>query len=102
MNQGGTPAATSPPIMDPAEVPTIRSALAGSHRVSEARASRPPVSQAPPRTPPAPSTRPTRLGDLSEVFARVAIRYEGETPAPYPRTPFAFPLEMGAKPGWAM
>ena len=48
MNQGGTPAASSAPIIAPAEVPTIRSALAGSQPVSWASASSPPVSQAPP------------------------------------------------------
>src|SRR4051812_48337453 len=62
MNHGGTPAATSDPIIDPAEVPTMYSALPGSQRVAWATAYMPPVSQAPPRTPPAPSTRPTRLG----------------------------------------
>lgn len=59
MNQGGTPAATRAPIIDPAEVPTMRSALPGSQPVSSAIAARPPVSHAPPRTPPAPSTNPT-------------------------------------------
>src|SRR5205085_3384209 len=60
MNHGGTPEASRAPIIEPAEVPTMRSALAGSHPVSVASASRPPVSQAPPITPPAPSTSPTR------------------------------------------
>ena len=59
MNQGGIPDATSAPIIDPAEVPTMYSAPAGSHSVSRASASSAPVSQAPPRTPPAPSTNPT-------------------------------------------
>src|SRR4051794_18352983 len=62
MNQGGTPAATREPIIDPAEVPTMYSALPGSQRVAWAMAYMPPVNQAPPRTPPAPSTSPTRLG----------------------------------------
>ena len=59
MNQGGTPEATSAPIIEPADVPTMWSALPGSHSVSRASASSAPVSQAPPRTPPAPSTNPT-------------------------------------------
>jgi hypothetical protein len=59
MNQGGTPAATSAPIMEPAEVPTIWSALPGSQSVSRANALSPPTSHAPPSTPPAPSTSPT-------------------------------------------
>ena len=59
MNQGGTPAATSAPIIEPAEVPTMKSALPGSQSVSFASALSPPVSQAPPSTPPAPSTSPT-------------------------------------------
>src|SRR3954447_14574490 len=59
MNQGGTPQATSDPIIDPALVPTMLSALIGSQPVSRASAYRPPVSQAPPRTPPAPRTSPT-------------------------------------------
>src|SRR5690242_13330785 len=54
MNQGGTPDASSAPIMLPALVPTTYSALAGSQPVSRAIASSPPVSQAPPMTPPAP------------------------------------------------
>src|SRR5436305_14334779 len=59
MNHGGTPDASSEPIIAPADVPTTRSALAGSQPVSVASACSPPVSQAPPMTPPAPSTRPT-------------------------------------------
>ena len=60
MNQGGTPDAHSDPIMAPAEVPTTQSALAGSQPVSSASACNAPVSHAPPITPPAPSTSPTR------------------------------------------
>src|SRR5215213_1182192 len=59
MNQGGIPAATSAPIIDPADVPTMNSALPGSQSVSFASALSPPVSHAPPSTPPAPSTNPT-------------------------------------------
>src|SRR4051794_31904073 len=59
MNHGGTPDASSAPIMLPALVPTTYSALAGSQPVSRAIASSPPVSQAPPMTPPAPRTSPT-------------------------------------------
>src|SRR5215210_2304011 len=59
MNQGGMPAAVSAPIIEPADVPTMNSALPGSHSVSFASALRPPVSHAPPSTPPAPSTNPT-------------------------------------------
>jgi hypothetical protein len=59
MNQAGTPAAMRAPIIETAEVPTMYSALPGSQRVSRARASSPPVSQAPPSTPPAPITSPT-------------------------------------------
>src|SRR4051794_39255571 len=83
MNHGGTPAATSDPIIDPAEVPTMYSALPGSQRVALAMAYMPPVSQAPPRTPPAPSTRPTRLG-LAD------LRSDAEVPITnsYPRRRF--------------
>ena len=59
MNQGGTPAAASAPIIEPAEVPTMNSELPGSQSVSSASALSPPVSHAPPSTPPAPSTSPT-------------------------------------------
>ena len=61
MNHGGTPDASSAPIIAPALVPTIRSAAAGSQPVSVARACSPPVSHAPPITPPAPSTSPTLM-----------------------------------------
>src|SRR3954447_24060811 len=71
MNHGGTPDASSAPIMLPAEVPTTYSALAGSQPVSRAIASSPPVSQAPPMTPPAPRTRPT-LGPL--LLTRRSVR----------------------------
>src|SRR2546421_1770796 len=73
MNQGGTPDASSAPIIDPAEVPTMRSALAGSQPVSVASASSPPVSQAPPITPPAPSTRPT-LGEPPILYSSVPVQ----------------------------
>ncbi len=73
MNQGGTPAATSVPTIDPAEVPTMKSALPGSQSVSRASAWRPPVSQAPPSTPPAPSTSPTFM------TAQVPARTTGQT-----------------------
>ena len=59
MNHGGRPAAVKAPMTEPADVPTMRSALPGSHPVSVASASSAPVSQAPPATPPAPSTSPT-------------------------------------------
>src|SRR5215210_6209448 len=59
MNQGGTPAAVKAPIIEPAEVPTMWSALPGSQPVWRQIASRPPVSHAPPSTPPAPRTSPT-------------------------------------------
>src|SRR3954467_14237051 len=58
MNQGGTPAASSAPIIEPPVFPTTESASAGSQPVSVASAWRPPVSQAPPITPPAPRTSP--------------------------------------------
>src|SRR4051812_11659841 len=61
MNHGGTLLASRLPIMLPALVPTMYSALAGSQPVRCAIASSPPVSQAPPMTPPAPSTRPTLI-----------------------------------------
>ena len=64
MNHGGTPDARRAPIIDPADVPTMQSALAGSQPVCSASASSPPVSQAPPLTPPAPSTRPILTGEL--------------------------------------
>src|SRR4051812_39628200 len=74
MNHGGTPEASSAPIMLPADVPTTYSALAGSHPVCRAIASSPPVSQAPPMTPPAPSTRPTltALPPRREVYDHVS------------------------------
>ena len=59
MNHGGTPAAVKAPITEPAEVPTMRSALPGSQPVSRAIACSAPVSHAPPSTPPAPRTSPT-------------------------------------------
>src|SRR4051812_11155192 len=76
-NQGGTPEASSAPIMLPAEVPTTYSALAGSQPVCRAIASSPPVSQAPPMTPPAPSTRPTLTasppqGEVYDDVSRLA------------------------------
>ena len=48
MNQIGVPAATIEPIIEPAEVPTMRFDSIGSHPVSVASAERAPVSQAPP------------------------------------------------------
>ena len=41
MNHGGMPAAVNAPMTEPAEVPTMRSALPGSQPVSSASASRP-------------------------------------------------------------
>src|SRR5262245_40882650 len=61
MNHGGIPEASSALIIDPADVPTMWSASAGSQPVSVASAYRPPVIHAPPTIPPAPSTRPTRI-----------------------------------------
>ena len=58
MSHGGTPHASSAPIIEPAEVPTMRRALPGSQPVSDAIASSAPVSHAPPSTPPAPNTKP--------------------------------------------
>ncbi len=58
MNQGGTPHATRAPIIEPADVPTMYSALPGSQPVSLAIACSAPVIQAPPSVPPAPSTKP--------------------------------------------
>ena len=77
MNQGGTPAATRAPIIEPAEVPTMNSELPGSQSVSFASALSPPVSHAPPSTPPAPSTSPT-LTDTS----RFQGNPEGASAAP--------------------
>src|SRR6185437_4703915 len=76
MNQGGTPDAQSAPIIDPADVPTTWSALAGSQPVSRASASRPPVSHAPPSTPPAPSTSPTLM---PPSFIRRILPYRGRS-----------------------
>jgi hypothetical protein len=70
MNHGGSPEASRPPIIAPAEVPTMRSALPGSQPVSDARASSAPVSHAPPMTPPAPRTSPTLTGDRLAVAWR--------------------------------
>ena len=74
MNQGGTPAALRAPIIAPAEVPTMNSALPGSQSVSSARACRPPVSQAPPSTPPAPSTRPTLMSRIPVTHGKRLTR----------------------------
>ena len=72
MNQGGTPPASSAASIEPAEVPTITSALAGSQPVSSATASSAPTSQAPPWTPPAPRTSPTFIaGTLTAAAAAV-------------------------------
>ena len=81
MNQGGTPPASSAASIEPAEVPTITSALAGSQPVSSATASSAPTSQAPPWTPPAPRTSPTFIaGTLTAAAAAV----RGATPARRP------------------
>src|SRR5262249_28105342 len=61
MNHGGTPEAHSDPIIAPAEVPTMRSAVAGSQPVSCASAYIAPASHPPPITPPPPSTSPVRI-----------------------------------------
>ncbi len=66
MNHGGVPQASRAPIIEPAEVPTMKSALPGSHPLSVAIACSAPASHAPPSTPPAPSTSPT--------FGRLAVR----------------------------
>jgi hypothetical protein len=86
MNHGGTPPASNAPIIDPALVPRMTSAVAGSHPVPSVTAASAPASQAPPRTPPAPSTRPTR-GRSREVMAAVspaqsALVGEGATDPP--------------------
>src|SRR5437899_12822966 len=70
MNQAGTPQAVSAPTIAPAEVPTTYSASPGNQPLARASASSAPVIQAPPMTPPPPSTRPT-LGELT-------------SPKPYP------------------
>src|SRR2546423_94397 len=70
MNHGGTPQASRPPIIEPALVPTMYSAVDASQPVSRAIASRPPVSHAPPMTPPAPSTSPT-LGPCPLTYRSV-------------------------------
>src|SRR5436190_17702638 len=82
MNQGGTPQASRPPIIEPALVPTMYSASAGSQPVSRAIASSPPVSQAPPMTPPAPSTSPTLMlsPPHQEVYDRVSLPARGGRP----------------------
>src|SRR5438105_12436343 len=74
MNHGGTPDTSRAPIIDPADVPTTLSALAGSHPVSVARASSPPVNQAPPITPPAPSTSPTRGDPLRVIYRTKSMK----------------------------
>ena len=53
------PAATCPEI-EPADVPTMIDACRGSHPVPSASAASTPAWKAPPATPPAPSTNPTR------------------------------------------
>ena len=58
MNHGGTPLASRAPVIEPADVPTMYSALPGSQPVSVAIAWSAPVIQAPPSVPPAPSTKP--------------------------------------------
>ncbi len=57
---GATPAASSAAKTAPAEVPTRQSASRGSQPVTRLSAARAPAIHAPPRTPPAPRTIPTR------------------------------------------
>ena len=73
MYQGGTPQASSVPMTEPALVPTTRSALPGSQPVSSTSAASAPCSQAAPRTPPAPSTSPTR-GRADSMPAHGSLR----------------------------
>src|SRR3712207_2088164 len=59
--EGSIPAAVSAPMTDPADVPLMTSADVGLQPVSDSSASRAPMSQEPPTTPPAPSTSPIRM-----------------------------------------
>src|SRR3954469_3353821 len=61
MYSGGRPDATSVPITEPAEVPTMYSASAARQPVSDSSASSAPISQEAHTTPPAPRTNPTRI-----------------------------------------
>ena len=57
---GDRPARSVVPAIEPADVPTMTSAVRASHPVDSARAASTPACHAPPATPPAPRTRPTR------------------------------------------
>src|SRR4051794_27118695 len=72
MNHGGTPQASREPIIEPADVPTMTSACAGSHRVCSTNADSEPASHAPPSPPPAPRTSPTRGRSLPAPTTRTA------------------------------
>src|SRR5512132_3176475 len=61
MYSDAMPEAARAPTTDPADVPTMYSASAARHPVSDSSASTAPISQDAPRTPPAPRTRPTRM-----------------------------------------
>src|SRR4051812_22784399 len=61
MSDGERPLAVSEPTTDPADVPTMTSALDGAQPVADSSASSAPTSHDPPTTPPAPSTSPIRM-----------------------------------------
>ncbi len=67
------PARRKAPVSEPAEVPTTSVAARGSNPVASARAERTPAWKAPPTTPPAPSTSPTRA---APTFAPLSRRSE--------------------------
>src|SRR2546423_7325276 len=71
------PVATSVPMTEPAEVPTMYSASAARQPVSDSSASSAPISHDAPTTPPAPRTMPTRMpwdSDLRKTPANLGRR----------------------------
>src|SRR5947209_13998717 len=67
------PVATSDPMTEPAEVPTMYSASVARQPVSDSSASSAPMSHDAPTTPPAPRTNPTRITNGTPIW--------GKTPA---------------------
>src|SRR5690348_7989864 len=62
------------PTMDPADVPSTKSALPGSHPVSVAIACSAPTIQAPPTVPPPDSTSADREGVVMELMSTLVRR----------------------------
>src|SRR3954453_1066195 len=73
------PAAASVPITEPGEVPTIPPASVDRQPASDSSASSAPISHDAPTTPPAPSTRPTRIRQ-APIFGEKSL----QTGPPHP------------------